>query len=851
MKTICFIILSLVTIVSVCPALTNSFTYQGRLYDGGDSAEGLYDLEFRLFDSHTDGSELADALYANEWDVIDGYFTVELDFGEGIFDGNARWLEIAIRAGELSDPNEFTMVNPRQKITPAPYALYAKSGTPGPQGEQGLPGQQGLQGVQGEQGPLGPEGPQGIQGEQGPLGPEGPQGIQGEQGDPGSQGLQGEQGLPGDSHWSISGSSTYYNTGNVGIGTTNPAAKLDVQGGSNTAFNAQSNSSNAISATSNAGGGFAAVLAAATAPNTYGIWGTSDSYVAGRFESSSGTALEAYTSSGHAATFMGGGVGIGTTNPLPQHSLHISGDEYSSIFFENDGVFDWSLISSNDGYLSIFEHETYEGFSGITRRFDIKSRFITVLEPNGGKVGIGINDPLATLDIIDRGASPDWAKAVRVQNWYMNNGTNMNFIFGKRDEPGKASEIIYYHAGDGSADNMLSLGFWANKIVNIKAGGNVGIGTTNPTDKLDVNGNINTNSVYKIGGQTALSSPGTANFFAGVGAGEKNDTGGINTFIGYQAGRANTSGLGNTFVGAQAGYSNDAGTANTFIGYEAGYANTNGLANTFVGLGAGRDNETGIDNTSLGHGAGAGNVTGSGNVFLGYKAGFHETRSHKLYIANNEYDSSVLIYGDFISGNVGIETTNPTQSLDVGKGDIIVRGPDGFVAGGHQGSVFLGGIHHYIRGEYGFGVKIGTYAVGDAISIRELSGNVGIGTKNPAGKLDVNGSIYQRGGSLHADYVFEPGYKLESIDEHSEFMWRQKHLPAIPKAQVDDEGQEIVEVGSHRKGIVEELEKAHIYIEQLHKKNRQIEAQNKQLHERLEKLEAMMIASAGNAIGKR
>lgn len=99
------------------------------------------------------------------------------------------------------------------------------------------------------------------------------------------------------------------------------------------------------------------------------------------------------------------------------------------------------------------------------------------------------------------------------------------------------------------------------------------------------------------------------------------------------------------------------------------------------------------------------------------------------------------------------------------------------------------------------------------------------------GSLDVNGSIYQRGNQLHADYVFEPGYELQSIDEHSEFMWQHKHLAAIPKVMVDGTGQEIVDVGTHRKGIVEELEKAHIYIEQLHNRI-------KALEENLARLEA-------------
>ncbi len=46
---------------------------------------------------------------------------------------------------------------------------------------------------------------------------------------------------------------------------------------------------------------------------------------------------------------------------------------------------------------------------------------------------------------------------------------------------------------------------------------------------------------------------------------------------------------------------------------------------------------------------------------------------------------------------------------------------------------------------------------------------------------------------------------------------------AIPKAKIDENGRQIVEVGAHRKGIVEELEKAHIYIEQLNQRLKAME----------------------------
>ncbi|MEM7586977.1 MAG: hypothetical protein AAF560_26535 [Acidobacteriota bacterium] len=94
---------------------------------------------------------------------------------------------------------------------------------------------------------------------------------------------------------------------------------------------------------------------------------------------------------------------------------------------------------------------------------------------------------------------------------------------------------------------------------------------------------------------------------------------------------------------------------------------------------------------------------------------------------------------------------------------------------------------------------------------------IGINTAHPSGALDVFGAIYQRGAQLHADYVFEPDYELESIADHAAFMWANKHLPAVPPRRVDENGLEVLEVGAHRQGMLEELETAHIYIEQLHR----------------------------------
>jgi len=107
-------------------AIGTAWTYQGRLIDNNDVAHGIYDFQFGLFDSAADGNQLGGNANLDSVEVEDGYFTVELDFGE-VFDGNTCWLEIGVRPGEQSDPNVFTTLVPRQEVTPTPYAIYAES----------------------------------------------------------------------------------------------------------------------------------------------------------------------------------------------------------------------------------------------------------------------------------------------------------------------------------------------------------------------------------------------------------------------------------------------------------------------------------------------------------------------------------------------------------------------------------------------------------------------------------------------------------------------------------------------------------------------------------------------------
>jgi hypothetical protein len=111
--------------VSEASPMGTAFTYQGRLIDANEAADGLYEFEFKLYDSVIDGNQVNWTVSFREVEVIDGYFTVELDFGSSEFYGDARWLEIAVRVSASADP--LTTLIPRQELTPSPYAVYAQT----------------------------------------------------------------------------------------------------------------------------------------------------------------------------------------------------------------------------------------------------------------------------------------------------------------------------------------------------------------------------------------------------------------------------------------------------------------------------------------------------------------------------------------------------------------------------------------------------------------------------------------------------------------------------------------------------------------------------------------------------
>ncbi|MCX7552753.1 hypothetical protein OS175_02585 [Marinicella sp. S1101] len=103
--------------------LGSEISYQGNLTINGVPVDGSYDFDLYAYDAANGGNELAQFL-VDDANVNQGFFSVELDFGDVPFTGNQVWLEIRIREG--SSNGGFQQLLPRYKINSSPYAIHAQ-----------------------------------------------------------------------------------------------------------------------------------------------------------------------------------------------------------------------------------------------------------------------------------------------------------------------------------------------------------------------------------------------------------------------------------------------------------------------------------------------------------------------------------------------------------------------------------------------------------------------------------------------------------------------------------------------------------------------------------------------------
>jgi len=291
---------------------------------------------------------------------------------------------------------------------------------------------------------------------------------------------------------------TFQHTGRVGIGTSSPDAKLDI---------------------SNVAGATYALEISTPERNRalfyYNSASASDAGYLGIKQGSVDTLNHRLATTGNSAVCIEeGDFGIGTDSPATK--LHVVGTNNTTAFKVDfpSADFDFSA-NSTSGYTTSFHMDntgTYIGSNSAGRALIFQTNDTDRLYINGntGNVGIGTTGPGAKLQVVNNSQSTsalticnevNGGDGFVFQKWqYVESTTNFRLDLKQRVTSG----VVQY------AFDMVNNGTGYTSVLVLDRG-NVGIGTTSPQYKLDVDGQIRAEGIVNIGGLGVAASGALAN----------------------------------------------------------------------------------------------------------------------------------------------------------------------------------------------------------------------------------------------------------------------------------------------------------------------------------------------------
>jgi len=471
--------------------------------------------------------------------------------------------------------------------------------------------------------------------------------------------------------------------GNLGIGTTAPATKLQVNG---------TFASNALWTDGSSIGYWGAYSTA------YGglTWDTGHATVF----ATSGNRLQ-FGSNGSSPDMTigtGGNVGIGTTSPADL--LHVYGGSadqflkvqntstYTGLWLEDAGTNNgWLLLSG-------FTDSIAAGDFAI-REYGVQTSL--TIKQTSGNVGIGITNPSYKLHVNGGAAS-----RADVQVTYNSLGTTN--ADGAQFGIQSAGAYIWNFE-----NSPVYFGTNNTRRVDISSDGNVGIGSTSPTNKLEVVGGVTATSFTgsfkgNLDGNASTATTATNVAWTGVTAGER-----TNYTLGFEP-ADNTSSYAGFYFSAPGGSENGG----------------------FLLIRGGADNDVYTQNgITLVADAGWLTLAQRSQSDKGIRFMTGATSTTRMTIANG--------------GNVGIGSASPGFKLDV-NGDIYANGDirSQGIFRDYQGEALLqtntSAITQLGSAAAGTSRQL-AFLAGNAERMRiNTGGNVGIGTTSPDGNLHVYSS---------------------------------------------------------------------------------------------------------------
>ena len=501
-----------------------------------------------------------------------------------------------------------------------------------------------------------------------------------------------------------------------------------------------------------------------------------------------------------------GNVGIGTDDP--DYKLHVKGSVALDVMpgHQTEGTirigrYDNNTSRYNDikSYVSSTAASNYLKFSV---HGGVENATVDVMTLKGsGNVGIGTTSPGAKLEI--SGNSQSSTPALRIN--CSDSSVQLDQVAGSVEfsvtdasSPGAGVKSSINSIALNSIGSRYGLGFNTTSGVNnvermrIDQDGNVGIGTSTPNAKLDIQGTQGqlfsvtddlSGSIFAVADISGVpifdvNSSGVSYFDGNVGIGITNPSEKLhvvgNAFLSansaFKASYNNTDSYHGSmrWAGLQLGNNgvNKIVAGRTVAGgsFQFWTNNTNDAANyTVTADGIMTMAMTNAGNVGIGTTSPGAKLNVAGDILIdsgeyiswgtvGSTSIEGSTASNKLQFRTNSSDRMIIDS----SGNVGIGTTTPDAKLDIGANNIITLDDTGSSTGFIGLGSYNDGTKNRAQGAsyYGFGIEVdrpnarmsmNSYDSSGIISASNITlksnGNVGIGTTTPTSKLQVTGLL--------------------------------------------------------------------------------------------------------------